>query len=67
MFATGPDSWFWKLGLYTDRYKKFLFPDNEGLVQLWQEYDERIIARERNHYLVEKIPQIQYHDLAMLG
>ncbi|KAH0650055.1 hypothetical protein KY284_029967 [Solanum tuberosum] len=45
---------------------KFLFPDNEGSIQLWQGHDDRIIACELNWYLEEKLPWIQCHDLGML-
>ncbi|KAH0693094.1 hypothetical protein KY290_021269 [Solanum tuberosum] len=41
--------------------------NNEGSVQLWQGHDDRIITRELNFYLEEKLRWIQYHDLGMLG
>ncbi|KAG5614268.1 hypothetical protein H5410_014092 [Solanum commersonii] len=39
------------------------FPDNESSIYLWQGHDDRIIPRELNHYITEKLPWIQYHEV----
>lgn len=43
------------------------FPDNEGSIHIWQGHDDRIIPRELNRYLAEKLPWIQYHEVPNAG
>ncbi|KAF7119450.1 hypothetical protein RHSIM_Rhsim13G0110800 [Rhododendron simsii] len=39
------------------------FPENEGSVHIWQGYDDKIIPRQLNRYISEKLPWIRYHEL----
>ncbi|CAN1252215.1 hypothetical protein LINPERPRIM_LOCUS7952 [Linum perenne] len=43
------------------------FPNNEGSVHIWQGSEDRIIPREINRYLAEKIPWIRYHEVEDVG
>ncbi|KAK6784016.1 hypothetical protein RDI58_017470 [Solanum bulbocastanum] len=56
-----------EIGTFLRWISKFHFPDNEGSVHLWKGHDDKIVARELNCYLEDKLPWIQYHDLGMFG
>ncbi|XP_031264416.1 uncharacterized protein LOC116122749 isoform X2 [Pistacia vera] len=43
------------------------FPDNERPVHIWQGFEDRIIPIEINRYISEKVPWIQYHEVADAG
>ncbi|KAI8522711.1 hypothetical protein RHMOL_Rhmol13G0018000 [Rhododendron molle] len=43
------------------------FPENEGSVHIWQGYDDKIIPRQLNRYISEKLPWIRYHEVRDAG
>ncbi|KAL9272855.1 hypothetical protein AKJ16_DCAP18938 [Drosera capensis] len=43
------------------------FPDNPGVVQLWQGYEDRLVPYKLQRFLVEKLPWIKYHEIPGRG
>lgn len=43
------------------------FPNNEGLVHLWQGDEDRLVPVKLQRYIVEKLPWIQYHEVPGSG
>ncbi|XP_011090347.1 uncharacterized protein LOC105171045 isoform X1 [Sesamum indicum] len=43
------------------------FPDNEGHVHMWQGYEDKVCRFELNRYIAERVPWIQYHEVADAG
>ncbi|XP_044480659.1 uncharacterized protein LOC123207343 [Mangifera indica] len=43
------------------------FPHNEGSVHIWQGFEDRMIPFEINRDISEKVPWIQYHEVAGAG
>jgi pimeloyl-ACP methyl ester carboxylesterase len=39
------------------------FPDNDGVVHIWQGYEDRIIPFKLTRYISEKLPWIRYHEV----
>ncbi|GAB2234831.1 hypothetical protein Droror1_Dr00004098 [Drosera rotundifolia] len=39
------------------------FPDNPGVVRLWQGYEDRLVPYKLQRFLVEKLPWIKYHEI----
>ncbi|KAK4396735.1 hypothetical protein Sango_1510100 [Sesamum angolense] len=43
------------------------FPNNEGCVHMWQGYEDKVCRFELNRYIGERLPWIQYHEVADAG
>ncbi|KAI3933936.1 hypothetical protein MKW92_038719 [Papaver armeniacum] len=43
------------------------FSNNEGTVHLWQGDEDKLVPVPLQHYIAEKLPWIQYHELAGAG
>ncbi|KAM7275815.1 hypothetical protein ACFE04_017681 [Oxalis oulophora] len=43
------------------------FPENEGLVHIWQGVEDRVIPLEINRFVAEKLPWIKYHEVPNAG
>lgn len=43
------------------------FPDNKGSVHMWLGTADRVVPNEFNHYMVEKLPWIQCHEVPNAG
>ena len=43
------------------------FPKNEGYVHLWQGDEDKLVPVKLQRYIVEKLPWIEYHELAGAG
>ncbi|KAL0437028.1 UNVERIFIED_CONTAM: hypothetical protein Sradi_0410700 [Sesamum radiatum] len=43
------------------------FPNNEGYVHMWQGYEDKVCRFEMNRYIAERLPWIQYHEVAGAG
>ncbi|KAL0390644.1 UNVERIFIED_CONTAM: hypothetical protein Scaly_0421500 [Sesamum calycinum] len=43
------------------------FPNNEGFVHMWQGCEDKIFPFELNRYIAERLPWIQYHEVADAG
>ncbi|KAK9279590.1 hypothetical protein L1049_013269 [Liquidambar formosana] len=39
------------------------FPNDEGSVHIWQGYKDKMVPRQLNHYISQKLPWIRYHEV----
>ncbi|XP_062226705.1 uncharacterized protein LOC133924946 isoform X2 [Phragmites australis] len=43
------------------------FPDGEGVVSIWQGYEDKIVRVEIQRYVAQKLPWIRYHEHPVAG